>query len=290
MVLLFNLFINNGSIMTRKTPSKLNFEKIETVTPKEMKIVLSDLENKLSMKNLGEYTIGSSANGGKKQFMGDIDIVVDPQTTDIQKLREALEHYFGEESVRNQGALSIAYPINDKLIQVDFIKGNYHVLSETYHSPEEDKSLWGGAGRNVAFAFLTQMTPSNYIEMIDESSRYWYRYVWSMKGGLYFIKRYEEYDSLREQWVRRKKDETLAGPWLDYSRIGYLLLGVEGLTKEKFNSLESITALVQNYLPLVYAEFVHRLKNDKSLNRYKLKNINHGTRTQEQFERYLQSL
>lgn len=129
-----------------------------------------DKKGKITKYGLEDSTMGSAGKTnagvfGKKDMVGDIDIAVDENEYDFDKLVSRLIQKIGPENVarpmKGLGVIPTKMPIagneSKGFVQVDFMFGDPKLLTFTYSSPDpESMSKFKGAYRNILMATILQ--------------------------------------------------------------------------------------------------------------------------------------
>lgn len=131
---------------------------------------------------------------GKKQLMGDIDLVVTFDGTQ-QELYDAAEREFGTGEVVKVGGniVSFRYPFGEGYGQVDMMMGDPHYVTWSRYGPSPEKgheefSIAKGVFRNLLLnTFLRTWSEQEFGRFDDEDELTRSRYALDFDKGLYFI-------------------------------------------------------------------------------------------------------
>jgi hypothetical protein len=233
------------------------FDNSGVIHRSEIEPTLKYLQKITGIKDLDNRVLGSV---GKKEYSGDIDVVVDPlQPEALEAFHNKLQSVFGSDSVRRQGQLlSINAPIqnynpdNDQrhprtgYVQVDFMFGEKDWLKVYRHSPGEGESKLKGAHRNVALCAVAAHLDRDATSELDDFGRPQevIRWKWSPKDGLVKVHRKSRINSRTGQTIKKQEEVVLTEPLRDADKIAKTLFkGQAG--KESLNSVESIVAAVK---------------------------------------------
>jgi len=133
----------------------------DSVRDKSGKIIKYGLED----STLGTSSKSNAGNFGKKEIIGDIDVVIDENKYDSDKLIARLVRKLGPENIGKpvNGGMTIPTKVHigglesSNLVEVDFIIGNPELLKFTHHSPDpENLSEYNGIARNEMIRAILQ--------------------------------------------------------------------------------------------------------------------------------------
>lgn len=239
-----------------------------TIHKSEIETTLSQLSDDTDfISDFNEYIIGST---GKRDYSGDIDLVVDTQffdPNDIAHFRTTLEITFGSENVaRNGNILHLRYPIvgyspayNECLprtgfVQIDFNFGDFEW--ESFYHYCDGNSGYKGAHRNLLIAAICSSV--NIKPVIHEYNEKEIPIVWEGdrpaniirwkwgSNGLIRVNRKSVKDK-HGHWKKKQEDTVIEGPYIkNYDIVGALL----PMTASPFalNSMEStMDAIKENF-------------------------------------------
>lgn len=238
-----------------------------TIHKSEIKETLNKLsDDLLSPFDFNDYMLGST---GKREYSGDIDLVVDPGWgLTLPTFRELLESTFPKEDIaRNGNMLHLKYPIvgynakfNDALprtgfVQIDFNFGDAK-WEKVYHY-SNGSSAYKGAHRNLMISAICAATeeivPQKFTDF-DTIVEYWDAYNrpvsvirWKY-GPNGFTKVHRKSQKDRNGiWMRKQNDTILEGPIKDENVIRNILFPVSSLPTD-LDSLETLMdAVKRNY-------------------------------------------
>lgn len=231
-----------------------------TIHISEVRPTLSQLSAQLNYAgDLNNCTVGST---GKKEFSGDIDLVIESSWWDqppaMFKLK--LSELFGKDNVaQNGGMVHLRYPIvryqpghtkrlpRTGFVQIDFNFGDLAWEKFYHYSPGSD-SEYKGAHRNLAIAAITAATGVDHSPERDSYNRpiNQIRWKWSPTGFVK-VQRQSQVDQRSGVWMRRQDDTVIEGPYFDGEKIARIIFPEDGKL-EDLSSLETlILAVKRNY-------------------------------------------
>lgn len=241
-----------------------------TIHRSEVRATLTKLSDDLEFPfDLNDYVLGST---GKKEYSGDIDLVLDDQWYGhgVAHLRSELEELYGKESVSRHGnMIHLRYPIvgyNPALdeakprtgfVQIDFNPGNVD-WERVYHYSPGDDSEYKGAHRNLAIAAITTVAGCVNSRILDGYDRPAEQFRWKFgPNGLIRVHRTSVKETHTGVWKRKQEDTVLGPPILDANRIAKELFQLDGQSSD-LHSLETIMAAVKRNFGLVDQERIWR--------------------------------
>jgi hypothetical protein len=244
-----------------------------TISRYEIKPTLSQLSNDLKLPfDLNNYIIGST---GKRDFSGDIDLVIDNKWWDygVISFREKLEEIFPKENIaRNGNMLHLKYPIPEQFysaectdpqprtgyVQIDFNFGDSD-WEKFYHFSPGDQSAYKGAHRNLAIAAISAIVGVLESSERDLQNRPIQIIRWIFgSAGFKKVMRSSIKDSRSGDWLKKQQETILIGPYFDPDTIAELLFENEEASAKDLFSLETILMAVNRYCGLVEKEKIYR--------------------------------
>lgn len=241
-----------------------------TIHRSEVRPTLTKLSDDLEFPfDLNDYVLGST---GKKEYSGDIDLVLDDQWYghSVSHLRSELEELYGKESVSRHGnMIHIRFPIvgyNSTLdearprtgfVQIDFNPGN-PAWERVYHYSPGDDSEYKGAHRNLTIAAITTVSGCVNSRILDGYDRPAEQFRWKFgPSGLIRVHRTSVKETNTGVWKRKQEDTVLRPPVIDANEIAKVLFPVDG-TESDLHSLETIMSAVKRNFGMVDQERIWR--------------------------------
>ena len=227
-----------------------------TIHIDEIKPTLDKLTFDLGLdKNLNDFVVGST---GKRDYSGDIDIVIDRQHYDLtpEQLLEKLSVLYGNDVVKRGAAIHLKFPISDYnpdnkarlprtgFVQIDFMFGNYEWDSFFYYNHGRESAYKSGH-RNIAISSILSVVDTVESDEKDSYDRpvIKYRWKWSVKGFAR-IKRISRTDVRTGTWNKIQVDEIIDGPYFDKDFIAKTIFKKDGNPCD-LSSLETIIEAVK---------------------------------------------
>lgn len=231
-----------------------------TIHITEVKPTLDKLSQQLDLGiDLSRYVVGST---GKRDYSGDIDIVLDTSLCDItmSTLYQLLSCKFDKSCIRKLGKqIHLRYPIenyNASLteykprtgqVQIDFNIGDFEWDSFYYYTDAE--SAYKSAHRNIVINSVAAFVNEHHSTELDNFSRpiETIRWKWSI-AGFSKVSRQSKLVKSTGLYAKTQQDVILDGPHFDKKFIASTLFPV---TKEisDLNSLETVIQAVKSNYP-----------------------------------------
>lgn len=229
-----------------------------TIHISEVRPTLEKLSLELGFSvDLNDYTMGST---GKREYSGDVDIVLDKNLFEIDFIRDTLIKMFGNDNVaRNGGMIHLRHKIENYdpsfnkhsprtgFVQVDFSVGNV-AWEKFYHYSPGAESEYKGAHRNLCLAAIT--SSANTVDSLERDTYSrpieQIRWKWSPKGFMK-VNRISKVDKRSGAWMKKQEDTIIEGPYFDPATIAKIVFPEDGNVND-FSSLETLVAAVKrNY-------------------------------------------
>ena len=241
---------------------------------------LKKLAQDLHLPDLTNRVLGST---GKKEYSGDIDIVLDDKSPEeIMELFKDLQTIYGSANVAKNGSMvHLRHPIENfdpskdehlprnGYVQIDFNFGDVD-WEKTYHHSPGESSAYKGAHRNLAISAIAANTDVVASDERDSHDRpiTEIRWKWGQKG-FSKVERKSLKDKRTGNWMRKQEDVILDGPYKDATIISKILFPQDG-SPDDLDSLESIIeAVKRNFEPAVQQHIFARMaKNFKGWKDY----------------------
>lgn len=233
----------------------------------EIKPTLQWLAKKINMPEIVNQTLGSV---GKKEYSGDIDVVVDLDREEMIELANKLKKLLGEDNVRGAAAnILIRVPIqgydetkNDRgprtgMVQIDFFPGDIDWLTTYYHSPGEESKL-KGTHRNVFLTTIAEYVDRKASKEKDDFGRpaKVVRWRWSPRDGLIKI-RAQSKQNPQGKTAKKQDVVYLSDPIRNPDLIVAKLFG-DNTDTGVLNSVESLVDAVKASFPKKTAEAIFK--------------------------------
>lgn len=297
------------------------FTNVGAIHVSEIQPTLAYVSKAIGLSDVNGRVLGSV---GKKEYSGDIDIAVEPQTPqETAEFIDKLVKAFGTENVRKVGALvTTSIPIQgfDKSkdgrqprtgrVQTDFIFGNPEWLKFYYHSPSSAESTLKGMHRNAAIRILASFVDREASDDSDDQKRpvRVVRWKWSPKVGLVKVERTSR-KKANGAWLKKQDEKELSEPVSNPNDIAKILFKGKA-DASALNSAESIIAAVKKSYPKelqqqIFAKMAEEFETIEAGEKYdwppELKGINEAFQSSppnrpvtqselNQLERYLDAL
>jgi len=233
-----------------------------------------ELDLGLTSGYLDENLLGSA---GKREYSGDIDVVMHPVDSDGMKaFSDILRTRYGQFNVKKAGNMfNVAVPIigyNESLqgriprtgtVQVDFIFAEPEYTKLFNFSPG-DKSKYKGVHRNLAISAISGYTDRYTSDELDGFGRPIETIRWKFSThGFFKISRKSRYNTNGE-WIKSQKDEQIGTTKTDPLLIAEILFG-DGAQVGDLDSLETIIAACKRFFDedkqqLIYSRIAFNLK------------------------------
>ena len=243
----------------------------------ELAVTINSLKEAFGeMNNHAHCLVGSSADLGKKSFMGDVDIAIDANRTEFTA---ALKETFGDDRVSSSGVVSLVFPIAEYRgdcgradrkpnVQIDFIFGDPAILYLTYYSPDKHGKLkqspLGGGHRNAIISSYFSLFPLHEYESDEPAKLIQTRFKWSMTGGMQLIVREFQWNVNKEKFIRCTQDVVLYQFEADITIISKAVFGVDGV-ESVFDSAEDFLTNIAKYKgESVASKLINSLGNNTS--------------------------
>lgn len=235
--------------------------------------------------NITDNVLGST---GKKEYSGDIDIVLDLPIEEQHAFFNKLKKLYGENgNVRKLSSIvSALIPINNYnesqnqrqprtgFVQVDFMYGDPAWNKFYFHSPSEEESQFKGTHRNIALSSICRWLHTIESTEVDEYDRpiETIRWKWSPKDGLCRVKRTSRINKTTGKYIL-KQDEELLGVLIKDPRDITTMIFNDSVQPSQLGTLESIIGLVKNplYFDQTLAAKVFKTMADNFSQHYVLK-------------------
>lgn len=252
------------------------FDNSGDIHKSEVAPTLKGVGDKLKIDNLENSTTGSA---GKKEFSGDVDVVVPIDENDEEAIKEftlKVKTVFGPENVKaNKRMVSVLAQIqnyNEVLggdrnrtgfIQIDFLFGDKEWLQTFYHSPGDGESTLKGSHRNVAISSIASQVNREESDERDDFDRpvSVIRWKWSPTQGLLKIERKAHRNARTDRWVKTRKDIPTGESYRKPEDIVKILFNGEVGT-DALNSVESLIDAVHKVYDPQVAETIFKRMAD----------------------------
>lgn len=225
------------------------FTNVGVIHISEIKPTLEWLAQQINMPEIKTQTVGSV---GKKEYSGDIDVVVNLDRDEMKELSDTLRSTLGEQNVIGvAGNVITRVPIKgydetkDKrgprtgYVQVDFFSGDPEWMSIYYHAPGEESKL-KGVHRNIYLSTVSEFIDRKASKDKDDFGRPMkvVRWRWSPKDGLIKIMAQSKVNN-QGKTAKKQDVELLSDPVRNADLIADILFkGKAG--PEALNSVESL--------------------------------------------------
>lgn len=228
----------------------------------------------IDYSDLVDNLLGSS---GKKSFSNDIDIAVDVNVYDKEKILNNIRKNLGNENVKLTGnIIHVKFPIKsrdeisenrNKFVQIDLFFGDKNWLKFYYHSPGEESEL-KGVHRNILINTILKNLDVIISKEKDDYGRplETIRYKFTPKDG--FVKvTLRSVKGKDGKYLKKQIEEILVVPTKDIDLIAKIIFGKAD--RNIFNSVESLVEGIKKYLPDISEKiFSDYAKTIKTLPQY----------------------
>lgn len=249
------------------------FTDVGAVHISEIKPTLQWLAKKLGRPEIVTQTLGSV---GKKEYSGDIDVVVDVDRDEMTALSDQLRKLLGEQSVRGvAGNIVTRVPIQNYdetkdergprtgYVQVDFFSGDPEWMRVYYHGPGDESKL-KGVHRNILMAAIAEYVERQASKETDSFGRpvKASRWRWSPKEGLIKVV-VQSKKNHKGDWAKKQDAEHISDPIRNADLIADKLFKGKA-DADALNSVETlIDAVKKAYSPKIaeriFKEFAERI-------------------------------
>ena len=225
------------------------FKDVGAIHISEIKPTLEWLAKAINMPEIKTQTLGTV---GKKEYSGDIDVVVDLNSEQMKQLSDTLRNLLGNQNVQGvAGNVITRVPIQgfdkskDKrqprtgYVQVDFFPGEPEWMTLYYHAPGDESKL-KGVHRNIYLSTIAEFVDRKASKDTDGFGRpvQVTRWRWSPKDGLVKIMARSKQNN-QGNWAKKQDVEFLSEPVKNRDLIlDIMFKGKAG--PEALNSVESL--------------------------------------------------
>lgn len=227
------------------------FTDVGAIHISEIKPTLEWLAQQINHPEILKQTLGSV---GKKEYSGDIDVVVDLDREEMKELALTLHKVLGQENVRGMaGNVITRVPIQNYdetkdqrgprtgYVQVDFFPGDPDWMS-VYYAGTGDESKLKGVHRNLYISSISKYVDRKASEDEDDLGRpvESVRWRWSPRDGLIKVLAKSKKNH-KGGWARKQEVEYLSQPIKNADMIADILFKGEA-DADALNSVESLIA------------------------------------------------
>jgi hypothetical protein len=231
------------------------FTDVGAIHISEIKPTLEWLAKQIRLPEIKKQTLGSV---GKKEYSGDIDVVVNLDREEMKELSTKLRKLLGEENVKGvAGNVITRVPIKNYdetkdergprtgYVQVDFFSGDPEWMQVYYHGPGDESKL-KGVHRNLLIAAIAEFVDRKASKEKDDFGRPLtaVRWRWSPKEGLIKVA-VKSKRNHQGGWAKAQDAEHISDPIRNADLIADKLFKGKA-DASALNSVESLIAATKN--------------------------------------------